>query len=306
VTIDGWPKNLDGWPETNLVRASASLDGLSVGDAFGELFFARRTRIAVREAPTDIAWRWTDDTAKATSIFAELAEKGDVDEDTLAERFASRYIAEPWRGYGGTAHSILTAISESMHWKKAAALPFDGQGSKGNGSAMRVAPVGAYFAHDLDRVVDVARRSALPTHLHRDGQAGAIAIAVAAARAARIRCGVEPADPAAFLEHVYALTPTSLTRDGIDRSMRLAGDTPIAWAANKLGNGSRVCCDDTVPLCVWIAAHHLDRFEEAMWQTVSALGDMDTTCAIVGGILAAGGAAIPADWLARREPLPAM
>jgi ADP-ribosylglycohydrolase len=44
-------------------------------------------------------------------------------------------------------------------------------------------------------------------------------------------------------------------------------------------------------------------YETALWETVSALGDMDTTCVIVGGILAAGGAAIPAAWLARRGPL---
>ena len=36
---------------------------------------------------------------------------------------------------------------------------------------------------------------------------------------------------------------------------------------------------------------------------VSGLGDRDTTCAIVGGIVAATGAAIPPDWLAAREPL---
>jgi ADP-ribosylglycohydrolase len=37
-------------------------------------------------------------------------------------------------------------------------------------------------------------------------------------------------------------------------------------------------------------------------------GDIDTTCAIVGGIVvgAVGLAGIPADWRASREPLPAM
>ena len=42
-----------------------------------------------------------------------------------------------------------------------------------------------------------------------------------------------------------------------------------------------------------------------MWTTVEAGGDMDTNCAIVGGIIAAGHEdQPPADWLARREPLP--
>jgi ADP-ribosylglycohydrolase len=49
----------------------------------------------------------------------------------------------------------------------------------------------------------------------------------------------------------------------------------------------------------------LSGFEEAMWTTVAGLGDRDTTCAIVGGIvvLAAGSVAVPAEWLASREPL---
>ena len=41
-----------------------------------------------------------------------------------------------------------------------------------------------------------------------------------------------------------------------------------------------------------------------MWSTVSALGDRDTTCAIVGGVLACDiRATIPEDWLSAREPL---
>ncbi len=295
---------MDASPAACLARARASFEGLSVGDAFGETFFARRTRIAMRVIADDITWRWTDDTAMALSIMEELATRADVDADALAIRFARRYQAEPWRGYGGTAHGILTGIAEGIPWQVAARAPFDGQGSKGNGSAMRVAPVGAYFAHDLARAIDVTRTTARPTHLHRDGEAGAVAIAVAAALAARIAAGLAPRDPAGFLAAIYEHTPTSLTRDGIDLATRLAPDTPVTQAAARLGNGSRVLCDDTVPLCVWIAAHHLGDYEHALWETVTALGDMDTTCAIVGGILAAGGAAIPADWLARREPLP--
>ena len=67
-----------------------------------------------------------------------------------------------------------------------AASLFEGQGSFGNGAAMRVAPLGAYFADDLERVVEQARRSAEVTHAHPEGVAGAIGIAVAAAWAWRL------------------------------------------------------------------------------------------------------------------------
>jgi ADP-ribosylglycohydrolase len=72
----------------------------------------------------------------------------------------------------------------------------------GNGSAMRVALLGAYFADDEERLVDEAVRSAVVTHAHRDGQAGAVAIAVAAGWA--VRGGGEPE---ALFETVLAATP---------------------------------------------------------------------------------------------------
>jgi ADP-ribosylglycohydrolase len=63
---------------------------------------------------------------------------------------------------------------------------------------------------------------------------------------------------------------------------------------------------DTVPFALWCAAQHLDDYEAALWLTVSGLGDRDTTCAIVGGIVAlfTGTDGIPAEWRHAREPLP--
>ncbi|MEA5594520.1 ADP-ribosylglycohydrolase family protein [Rivularia sp. UHCC 0363] len=52
-----------------------------------------------------------------------------------------------------------------------------------------------------------------------------------------------------------------------------------------LGNGTKVSAQDTVPFTLWCAAQHLDNYEEALWLTVSGLGDRDTNCAIVGGIV---------------------
>ena len=61
-----------------------------------------------------------------------------------------------------------------------------------------------------------------------------------------------------------------------------------------------------MPFALWCAGHRLGDYEEALWLTVGGLGDRDTTCAIVGGIVAlfTGPDAIPAEWLDAREPLP--
>ena len=285
-----------------LQRAHASLEGLSVGDAFGEQLFVHPStveRLVGQYALPPAPWTYTDDTVMALSVVDVLSEKRWVDQDLLATLFAARYHLDPRRGYGGTARDILTEISEGVPWRKASAAAFGGSGSMGNGGAMRVAPIGAYFFDDLEAVVENARRSAEVTHAHREGQAGAIAVAVAAACVARsIR------DPREIFDIVLSLTPDSETRAGIRQASTLPLDYDVRTAVSALGNGSRVISQDTVPFSLWCAARHLDDFEEAMWCTASGLGDRDTTCAIVGGIITAHpDTRVPGAWVAAREPL---
>ncbi|WP_373047832.1 ADP-ribosylglycohydrolase family protein [Vulgatibacter sp.] len=289
-------------PGARLDRALLSLEGLSVGDGFGERFFAPES-VALLEAriPPPGPWRTTDDTEMALGIVEVLARTGKVVREELARVFGERYVRDPWRGYGGAAHRILQAIADGMPWRGAAAAAFGGLGSMGNGAAMRVAPLGAYFADDLGLVLDEARASAEVTHAHPEGQAGAIAVAVAAAWVVRDRTAAPASLLAATAEHV----PPGETRQGIVRALEIAAGTPIGEVAAILGNGSGAIAADTVPLSLWCAAHHLGDFEEALWTTAAAGGDCDTTCAIVGGLvaLATGAAGIPDSWRGAREPL---
>jgi len=306
-----------------IARMMSSLEGLSVGDAFGERFFHHRMVIAKMwfqskgiEKSLDLRtlddpwgpppWRWTDDTAMALSIVATLAEQGDVDEARLALSFAKQYAAEPNRGYGPAMYALLPQLRHKRTGKDAAQRLFGGQGSFGNGAAMRVAPLGAFFADDLAAVVEQADRSARVTHAHPEGIAGAIAVAVAAAWAWRLR-GSPPPRPQDFLDLVRASVPdTSVAlRTSLARDLAAAG-APLSRVVEVVGNGSEVTAQDTVPFVLWSAAQHLDNYEEALWQTVSGLGDMDMTCAMVGGIVASytGIDAIPAEWRRNREPLP--
>jgi ADP-ribosylglycohydrolase len=176
----------------------------------------------------------------------------------------------------------------------------------GNGGAMRVGPVGAYFADDLAAVVEHAGLSAVVTHAHPEGQAGAIAAAVATACAAGLKGNLKADSGRRLIETVIEHAPDGKTRDGLVESLRIDPASDVRTAARALGNGSEVTAPDTVPLAVWCAARHLDDFEEAMWATVSAWGDIDTNCAIVGSIVAmtVGLEGIPAEWIAAREPLP--
>lgn len=281
----------------DIARARLSLEGLSLGDSFGELFFSRFSDNRSLDALPAGPWHWTDDTHMALSVVEILERFGAIDQDALAHAFARRFEAEPYRGYARGARALLRQIRYGADWRTAARALFDG-GSYGNGAAMRAAPIGGCFWGDPARAASEAQRSAVVTHAHPEGQAGAMAVAAAAAIAAQ---AAPPTGPE-FLRAVLPQVPEGLTRSGIERAIELGGDQ-LAEAIERLGTGARVSAQDTVPFCLWSAAYHLQDFEQAMWWTVSGNGDCDTTCAIVGGIVALSAAQLPAAWLERREPL---
>jgi ADP-ribosylglycohydrolase len=75
--------------------------------------------------------------------------------------------------------------------------------------------------------------------------------------------------------------------------------------AAVLGCGRRTTAHDTVPFALWSAARSLGDYEEAFWTTAQVGGDVDTTCAIVGGVIAGGKAGTPpAEWVLRTEAFP--
>jgi ADP-ribosylglycohydrolase len=168
---------------------------------------------------------------------------------------------------------------------------------------MRSAPIGAYFADDVQRVIGEAKASAQVTHAHPDGQTGAIAVALASAwmvaQGHRAKSSGHE-----LVEFVLEHLPKTETYHRLKRALELPLNLSPLTAASALGNGLQVIASDTVPFCLWCAARHADNYQEAMWSTVSVYGDIDTNCAIVGGIVAlsAGRESIPQEWLRAREP----
>lgn len=289
-----------------LERARLSLEGLSVGDSLGGfLEFGRSITnsymLKNRVLPAPV-WRYTDDTNMALSVYAILREHGTIDQEALAQSFGKYF--DRTRGYGMGARSLLMKIQAGVgDWRVLAPQMFKG-GSFGNGGAMRVAPVGAYFADRMDLVVENARLQAEITHAHPEGIAGAIAVAVGAAIASQVR-GQEKPSRADFITNILPHVPDSEVKVGIRKAKEMQTVSSIEAAA-ILGNGVRVSAQDSVPYSIYNAAEYLDNFEEAFWQTASSGGDVDTTCAMVGGIVACyvGYEGIPQEWVKSREALP--
>jgi ADP-ribosylglycohydrolase len=156
-----------------------------------------------------------------------------------------------------------------------------------------------------------AARSAEVTHAHPEGIAGAVAVARVSSylAAARLRGGTPDAESiiAAAAEGVSG----SMVSFGLGRAANRLG-APLDEVVSTLGNGREVLAQDTVPFCVWVVATWPTDYPSAIEACVEARGDIDTTSAIVGGMVAAftgvgdhdGVRGVPAEWVASREPLP--
>lgn len=303
-------KGLISCPE-RLERARVSLEGLSVGDSFGRFYefgdligyiSVTPEFIKSRTLASDSIWRWSDDTSMALSIFENLRLYGEVVQDELAKDFALRLDGN--RGYGSSTWDILTAVQKGASWQEYSRQAFGYQGSFGNGAAMRVAPIGAYYADDLNKVVVEATKSAVITHSHPEGISGAIAVAIAVSIALQQKHLEKRPTRKEFIDLILPFVPEGVVKQGIVVAREL-NDVTAVQAALILGSGEKVSAQDTVPFVLWCAGEYIDNFEEAMWQTVSGLQDTDTTCAMVGAIVASytGVKGIPVSWLQKREAI---
>lgn len=291
---------------TPLQRAVESFTGLSLGDALGQCFFglsedeALRS-IAQRTVPPG-PWLYTDDTEMTMSVVEQLAQRADIDQDHLASQIANRYSYD--RAYGPSMHRALARIRQGEHWRAVSKSLFDGEGSLGNGAAMRAAPIGAFYRDDLATVVHKATLAAEVTHTHPEGIAGSIAVAVAAAVANMRRN--DPPSHAEFLDLVAAQVPNSQVRAGIRKAQDMAVVRHVSFPSSVLGNGKLMAAQDTVPFALWCCAQSLTDYAGAIWLGLEGGVDRDTICAIIGGVVCCGVGTegIPKDWLEQREPLP--
>jgi ADP-ribosylglycohydrolase len=176
---------------------------------------------------------------------------------------------------------------------------------------MRVAPLGAFYADRADLVESEARLTAMLTHQHPEGIAGAIAVAYAAQWCAlqgeKGQRHMSQDRESVFIPYVANRTPSGLVREGIEtaRCHLCEGSLGPMAAALALGNGAPVLAHTTVPFALWCAWHGMGDFKRALLCAGSVGGDSDTICAIVGGVLAplVGLDGIPQEWLANTEPL---
>lgn len=282
-------------------NAKKSLIGVSIGDAFGESFFGDADKISdfinSRRIP-NTNWEFTDDTVMTISVFEELEVNGEIDQDRLVKRFYINHRLDPNRGYGATLRKLLREIEEGRNWRDVSKIAFDGQGSMGNGAAMRVCPIGAFHFDNLQVVKELAIKSAEITHFNTEAITGAIAIALGTALTTKMKFENHFLKPFEFIDKIINELPESDTKYKIIKSKTVDYNFQIETVKSILGNGINMTSQDTVPFAIWCAAYNLESFEEGLWKAISILGDRDTICAMVGGmtIMSSKKENVPESW----------
>ncbi len=199
--------------------------------------------------------RFTDDTVLTAATAFSLMTDGDY-----AENYRIFGRLYPLAGYGAAFKEWLEAEEP---------VPY---GSWGNGSAMRVSPIG-FALDDEAEVLAEAKRSAIVTHDHPEGVKGAQAVALAVLRA---RQGMAPADLRAELTE----------RFGYDLD-RTADDIRPAYAFD-------VSCQGSVPEAL-VCALEGDDWEACVRLAVSLGGDADTQACVAGAVAQARFGGVPAE-----------
>jgi len=283
-----------------LLLASKSLKGISIGDAFGESFFGEesliKTHIHQRIIP-ESSLDFTDDTIMTIAVFKSLEKFGKINQYFLAEEFTKNYYLDINRGYGPSMHQYFRAIKSGENWKDVSYSKFEGQGSMGNGGAMRAALIGAYFYDDLVQLKQNAELSCEVTHANKEAIEGTKAIALAAAFAVQEKVGLIQLNQQDFVQRIQNELDDSDMKSKLNKVLYLDGNPSVKLLVKTLGNGIKMTVQDTVPIVIWMLSRYRNNFEECLWNIVSALGDRDTTCAMAGGIsiLCCGENTIP-DW----------
>lgn len=278
-------------------RARGALIGTFVGDALGMPF--EGAEVVDLAEPLEMLHArlgrgtYTDDTQMAIALAESLLDRGGVDAQALGRAFADAH--DPRRGYGSGTTEVLRLVGRGVHPHDAARSARRGEGSAGNGAAMRVAPVAVRYADDTGALIQAARASAVVTHAHP------VAVDAAAVQAAAIGAALNDELP---LDAALAAATTPELEDRLLAAAGLFDSRPEpAELASALGN--RPTGQQSVPTAIYSAAisHSV---EDAITFAVRCGGDTDTIGAMAGAIAAArlGAAAIPVRWLDALEQGP--
>ena len=243
---------------------------------------------------------YTDDTEMMIAVAESLAEKSGFNGQDMAQRFITNF--HPERGYGGGTLRSLSILQSGVSWEESGKMVFHG-GSFGNGSSMRIAPIGAFYHDKPDKLRSAAYWSSQITHAHMFGKEGAFLQAKAVSMAIH-RDPEKGFDTKEFIEElIESISPETDIYTSKLNALKTLLDTPSdkKRVVEILGHDSTA--PGSVPTAIYSFLTHHHDFEETVVYAVGLGGDTDTIGAMSGAISGGyhGKKGIPSRWLDRIE-----
>ncbi|MFQ6066859.1 MAG: ADP-ribosylglycohydrolase family protein [bacterium] len=272
-----------------------SMVGTGVGDGLGSSWEGWQRIESIKVTVNRSRLTYTDDTHMMIGVAESLIKKRGFDAEDMTLTFIKNYEKEPFRGYGPGPPRIFRWIKSGIPPEEATRRLYS-DGSYGNGSAMRIAPVGLFYHDNLEKLKEVAHKSSQITHSHPLGKEGgflqalAIALAINALASGSFKAGV-------FLERLHHAVESEVYRAKLKRIEGLLRGKADKFRVVK-GLGNSIEAFNSVPTAIFSFLSHPDSFEQAVIFAVELGGDTDTIGAMTGAISGAyhGIEAIPAKW----------
>jgi len=292
-----------------LDKFQGTLIGVAIGDTLGHPFEGKlRTKIysyfkdfnEFIQEYRDIFRTYTDDTQLTIHTAKAIIQGNGFNTYNFIQEYV-RWLDDPPIGPGYGCISSIRKLKYDVPWKEAAS------NSGGNGTVMRIAPIGLFYSQDLKGLKTTAIKSSIITHSHPAASAGAVVIARAIAylidKNPETGCskdklfevmissisGSQEDIWEEFIKILYKL------KDNLDMPIE-AGLIKFSQAGVKspyfieeyLGQAFvHPYAISTVICSLFIFLNRLSSFEDCIFELATAGGDSDTVGAIGGSLAGA-------------------
>lgn len=273
--------------------SAGTMVGCAVGDALGAPFeFMSALQKDLKEwdgsfkpggrlRKENKAGQYTDDTVATICLAESLIECNGFDVENVANKYLDWYKSGNFRGMGSTTNHALWRLKMGSSWKESGMV---GKEFGGNGTAMRVAPIGIFYRDNVEKLIEAAINDATITHNSKEPKMGSVAIAIGTALMINEK-EKSSENKLKILDSVIEVIKKlgqSVVLNKLNLAKKLLNeDISPSIALEKIGTGGYV--PETVGSSYYCFIKG-NSFKESVIMAVKGGKDSDTTAAITGAI----------------------